>query len=156
MRVYVELIDQRYDDEGVALGHYADFAALVDRLARARGGCGVETSAKGTSFETGTERMKYLPASVVYLLHADKASDLAPLLALRDEVEATGGILRVLKVEDLSEHVEAVAKTLSGDHGFERRGQHFACVAGVECGLKVYQGDPGYDELVEKLKAAKS
>lgn len=155
MRVYVELIDQRYDEYGRALGPIVGFSRLVERLDHARRNCAVETASnKSTSYETGTARMKYLPTSVTYLLTASKPSDLSELIALRDELEGKNYVMRVLKVEDLSQHVEAVAKTLSGDHGFERRGQHFSCVAGDECGLKVYQGDPGYDELVETAEKA--
>lgn len=165
MRLYVELINMRYDDQGVALGVFpaAEWKRLLERLAKARENCGTETEANGTSYDTGTGRLEKLPSSVVLLLNADGAqygaSLFAPLLKLRGEVEAKGGVLRVLKVEDLLLHIEAVAGTLSGDHGFEKRGVHFRCVAGDECGLKVYQGDPGYDELerthAEQMKDAK-
>lgn len=160
MRLYIELINQRYDDQGVALGAFpaAEWKLLLERLKEARANCGTETEASGSSFDPGVgvgvrrgrEGFK-LPSSVVLLLNADGAqcgaSLFAPLLKLRDEVEGKGGVLRVLKVEEIGHHVEAVANTLSGDHGFERRGVHFRCVAGDECGLKVYQGDPGYAEL---------
>lgn len=165
MRLYVELINMRYDDQGVALGAFpaSEWKRLLERLAKARENCGTETEAAGTSYDTGTGRLEKLPSSVVLLLQADGAQYgaglFAPLLKLRNEVEGKGGVLRVLKVEEIGHHVEAIANTLSGDHGFERRGVHFRCVAGDDCGLKVYQGDPGYDELerthAEQMKGAK-
>lgn len=165
MRLYVELINMRYDDQGVALGAFsaAEWKRLLERLKKAHENCGTETEAIGASFDTGTGSLKELPTSVVLLLNADGAqygaSLFAPLLKLRDEVEGKGGVLRVLVTSDLSPHVKAAASTLSGDHGFEKRGVHFRCVAGDDCGLKVYQGDPGYDELerthAEQMKGAK-
>lgn len=169
MRLYVELINMRYDDQGVAIGAFsaAEWKSLLERLAKARENCGAETEASGSSFDPGVgvgSRRRHkdgfkLPSSTVLLLTADGAqygaSLFAPLLKLRDEVEAKGGVLRVLKVEEIGRHVEAIASTLSGDHGFERRGVHFRCVAGDECGLKVYQGDPGYYELERAHAEAK-
>lgn len=167
MRLYVELINMRYDDQGVAMGVFParEWRTLLERLKEARANCGTETEAKGTSFDRGVgiDLEIKLPSSVVLLLQADGpqygAAAMAPLLKLRDEVEAKGGVLRVLQVEEIGHHVEAIAGALSGDHGFERRGVHFRCVAGDECGLKVYQGDPGYYELerthAEQTKGAK-
>lgn len=151
MRLYVELVNQRYDDQGKGLGKFKpeDWAELSKRLDDACRSWAVEMRApKAESYETGTGAMTRLPASVALLLTSGTAKDLGALLKLRSEVEEKGGVLRVLKAEDLSEHAQAIASTLSGEHGFERHGAHFTCVAGDGCGLKVYQGDPGYEELV--------
>ena len=150
MRLYVELVNQRYDDAGGALGAFkaSEWKTLLERLAKARENCGTTTEAKGTSFEDGVGRKS--PSSVVLLLDAEDPEDAAPLIQLRDEVQAKGGLFRLLVTSDVSPHVEAIANTLSGEHGFEKRGVHFACVAGDECGLKVYDGDPGYHELMQK------
>lgn len=151
MRLYVELINQRYDDQHVGLGKFSieDWTLFTKRLEDACRNWAVEMRApKAESYETGTGAMTRLPASFALLLTSGTTKDLGALLRLQDEVEKKGGVLRVLKAEDLSEHVEATASTLSGEHGFERHGAHFTCVGGDGCGLKVYRGDPGYEELV--------
>lgn len=100
---YVEVVNQRYDEDGVAVGPFSRdrWDSFKQRLPQACRDFGTITTLEGRSFETGVGPSIDPPLACAILVEQfDGGGKVGPLLALKEEVRKLGGILRILEARE--------------------------------------------------------